>query len=313
MELFKSRDFSSFFSDTFDFIKFNGKHFFKNYLTINGVFLLILMTFMYFFLKFYMSIVTSSLYGGGTSEFETFIDNYGPIAIVVLIFFFFFAIFAGLISYSFTPIYFKLYEENGGANFGSKELIASYKAKFGKLVIYLLVSVFLLSIPTLIATTIAVFIVSITIVGILLIPAVLAIPMLFFHSTLMEYIRGEKGIFDSIGYSFNVLGSKFVHAVGCLGILFLMYYIIQIGINLVQSIVTGAGMYTLSPQAQMDVADSSIIMITLTVIAYLFSYAVQTLCGLVLQINQGLVFYTYKEETEHINTNSVIDQIGSGE
>ncbi|NER16069.1 hypothetical protein [Spongiivirga citrea] len=313
MELFKSRDFSSFFSDTFDFVKFNGKHFFKHYLIINGIFLMVLMTFMYFFSKFYANLLTSSLYGGGQSEFETFIDNYGPIAIVLVILFFFFAIFAGLVSYSFTPIYFRLYEENSGPNFSTKEILASFKSKFGKLIIFVLVSVFLLSIPTIIATGIAVFIVMITIVGILLIPVVLAIPMLFFHSMLMEYIRGEKGIFDSMGYSFSVIGNKFVHAVGCLGILLFMSYIVQLGFGFVQSIFTGAGIYTMTPEAQMDVADSSAIMITVMVVTYAISFVVQTFCGLILQINQSLVFYTYKEETEHINTNSVIDQIGAGE
>ncbi len=313
MELFKSRDFSTFFSDTFDFIKFNGKHFLKHYLIINGIFLMVLMTFMYFFSKFYANLLTSSLYGGGQSEFETFIDNYGPIAIVLVVFFFFFAVFAGIVSYSFTPIYFRLYEENNGPNFTAKEILSSYKSKFGRLIIYVLVSVFLLAIPTFIATGIAAFIVMITIVGILLIPAVLAIPMLFFHSTLMEYIRGEKGIFDAIGYSFSVLGNKFVHAIGSLGILVLMSYIVQLGFGLIQSIFTGAGIYTMTPEAQMDVADSSTIMITIMVITYAISFVIQTFCGLILQINQSLIFYTYKEETEHINTNSVIDQIGTGE
>ncbi|MFP2996015.1 hypothetical protein ABN763_08890 [Spongiivirga sp. MCCC 1A20706] len=313
MELFKSRDFSSFFSDTFDFVKFNGKHFFKNYLIINGIFLLILMTFAYFFSKFYANLMTSTIYGGGQSEVENFIDNYGPTAIVLLFVFIIFAIIAAVVNYSFTPIYFKLYEENGGTSFTSKEVFNKLKANFGKLIIYVLVSIFLLAIPAIIATSIGVFIVAITIVGMLLIPAVIAIPMLFFHSTLMEYIRGERGIFDSIGYSFSVLGNKFMHAIGCLGILVLMYYVVQVGFSLIQTLFTGAGIYTMTPEAQMDIADSSTIMIIILLVSYIISFVIQTFCGLILQINQSLIFYTYKEETEHINTSSVIDQIGSGE
>ena len=33
----------------------------------------------------------------------------------------------------------------------------------------------------------------------------------------------------------------------------------------------------------------------------------------ILVINQGIVFYSLKEDNENINTKSVIDQIGSGE
>jgi len=49
MQLYKSRDFSAFFQDTFAFLKQNGKHYFKHYFIVNGIFLMILMVLGYFF------------------------------------------------------------------------------------------------------------------------------------------------------------------------------------------------------------------------------------------------------------------------
>ena len=43
MQLYKSRGFGEYFQDTFAFLKQNGKHLFKHFFIINGIFLLILM------------------------------------------------------------------------------------------------------------------------------------------------------------------------------------------------------------------------------------------------------------------------------
>jgi len=74
MQLYKSRGFSAFFQDTFSFIKQNGKHYFKHFFIVNGIFLLILMAIGYFITKFYSDFLFSGVLQGGNSN--TVFDEY---------------------------------------------------------------------------------------------------------------------------------------------------------------------------------------------------------------------------------------------
>lgn len=312
MELLKKREFSDFFSDTFEFIKLNGKHFFKNYLIVNGIFLMIMMVFFYFFSKFYSNFITASLSGGQESEMETFLNESGPLAIGLILLFIFVALLAGIINYSFTPLYLDLYEKKEGKGFTTNDLFQSLKKNAGKIFIYVLTAL-LLIIPVWIIAMIGMLAVSITIVGIPLILVVIAAVMLFYQQALMEYIRGDRGVFDSFGYSLNLLPKKFWHTAGCVAIFLLMSYIMQFVISMVQMIFTGVSAYSLTPQEQTDMAETSIFMFAMLMITYIISFILSSFLGLIIQINQGIIFYSLKEETENINTKSVIDQIGAGE
>ena len=119
MQLYKTRDFSEFFQDTFTFLKSNGKHFFKNYLIINGFFLIIMMVMMYFFTKFYTSMIFGGLLGNGPTMVDEYMnENFGLFIILILVFILV-ALIAAIISFSFVPLYLKLYSEHGSQNFGT--------------------------------------------------------------------------------------------------------------------------------------------------------------------------------------------------
>lgn len=51
----------------------------------------------------------------------------------------------------------------------------------------------------------------------------------------------------------------------------------------------------------------------LMIIIFVLSYLVGLVINLIVQVNQGIVFYSLKEDIENINTKSDIDLIGSGE
>ena len=74
MQLYKSRGFSEFFQDTFSFLKQNGKHYFKHFFIINGIFLLILMVIGYFISKFYSEFLFNGILQSENSN--TVLDNY---------------------------------------------------------------------------------------------------------------------------------------------------------------------------------------------------------------------------------------------
>jgi hypothetical protein len=312
MQLYKSRDFGEFFQDTFAFIKANGKHFFTNYLIINGIFLIIMMVMMYFFTKFYTSVVFGGLVGGNTTVIDDYMNENLGLFIVLVILFVVIALIAGVISFSFVPLYLKLYAERDGQNFGTSELVTAYKSNLGNIFIFLVCG-FLLGIPLIFVMGIGMFILAITIVGILLIPVLIGAISLFYNMTLMEYIEKKRGIWESFSYAWTLMTSKFWPAVGSVGLFFLMSYIVQGVFSMIPYIFGMASLFTTIESGNPDPAAISSTMTIILLAIFFVSFFAGALIGLIVQLNQGIVFYSLKEDNENINTKSVIDQIGSGE
>ncbi|MEZ4796246.1 MAG: hypothetical protein R2785_03655 [Flavobacteriaceae bacterium] len=314
MQLYKSRGFSEFFQDTFTFLRQNGKHYFKHFFIINGIFLLILMVIGYFISKFYSEFLFSGILQSENSN--TALDNYMNenfgVFILLVIVFAVFGLIAGLISYSYTSIYLKLYSENDGKNFETQQIIKVYKQNIGNLFVFLVCSI-ILGIPLIIVLGIGAFVLMITIVGILLIPVLVGALTLFYNMTLMEYLQQKKGIWDSFGYAWKLMTTKFWAAVGSVGIFYLMAYVIQNIITIIPYMFFMGSMFTTLPEGNADPAEIGASFMVLMLVVFFITFIVGTILNNITQLNQGIVFYSLKEDNENINTKSVIDQIGSSE
>lgn len=316
MQLYKSRGFGEYFGDTFSFLKLNGKHFFKHYFIISGVFLLILMVFGYFFVQFYSDLLSASLGGSFNNDnataFEDYMNENGVLVGLFIFLFFTVGLIAAIISYAYVPIYLKLYERASNTNFSTSELVSEYKTQFGKLIIFLLAGL-LLGILLIIPIAISAFILTITIIGIFLLPLLVGLILLLYTGTLIEYLKGKKGFFDCFGYSWTLVTSKFWAAVGCVGIFYIMGYIVQQIVTFIPYIFGMATMFTTiedsKPEPENIINGMTIIMI----VVFALSFLVGVFVNNIIQLNQGIVFYSLKEEKENINTKSDIDLIGSGE
>lgn len=311
MQLYKSRGFSEFFQDTFAFLKSNGKHFFKQYLIINGIFLIVLMMMMYFFTKFYTDAIFGSIQGNPTM-IEDYMNNNMGMFFLLLFGFLVVALVAGVISFSFVPLYLKLYTERAGQSFGTTEMVNAYKSNIGRIFIFLICG-FLLAIPLFIMMGIGMFILIITIVGMLMIPVLIGAFSLFYNMALMEYMEQKRGMWDSFGYAWTLLTSKFWAAVGSVGLFFLMSYILQGVLSLIPYIFGMASLFTTIESGNSNPKDVGATMTIIMLAIFFLSFFVGAILSVVVQLNQGIVFYSLKEENENINTKSVIDQIGSGE
>ena len=315
MQLYKSRGFGEFFQDTFSFLKQNGKHLFKHFFIVNGIFLLILMILGYFFTKFYSDIVFGGLLNGssGASVIDEYMNENAGVFILLFLLFIIVALIAGIISYAYIPIYLKLYNDKGDRNFGTQDIIKCYKSNLGQLIIFLVCSI-IIGIPIGITAGALSFILAITIIGILLLPLVLGGFLLFFQMSLMEYIEHKKGIWDCFGYAWKLITSKFWAAVGSVGLFYLMSYILQQIIAMIPYIFTMIGIFTsiedgTTPDPQ-EVGGT--LMVTMLAIFFL-TFIVSSILSVVVQLNQGIVFYSLKEDAENINTKNDIDLIGTSE
>lgn len=314
MQLYKSRGFSEFFQDTFTFLKQNGKHYFKHFFIVNGIFILILMVFGYFFTKFYTELIFGSMGAPyDSSMMESYINDNGPLFFVMLFLFIIVALASGIISYSYTPIYLKLYSDKGGRTFSTKDIVDVYKDKIGPIFLFLIMSIligFLLLIPL----GIVMFILVITLIGILLVPFAIAAVSLFYSCTLMEYLEGKRELMDSYGYAWKLISSKFLPSIGSVGLFYLMSYVVQ---NVITMIPYMFGMVsfmtTIEEGGQPDAGEVGSFMTFMMLLVFLLSFLLGTILNSIVQLNQGVVFYSLKEDNENINTQSEIDLIGSGE
>ncbi|MHA7843689.1 MAG: hypothetical protein ACX93I_10240 [Winogradskyella sp.] len=312
MQLYKSRGFGEFFQDTFSFLKQNGKHLYKNFLIINGIFILILSVLGYFFGKFYTEIVFGGI-ANNQNAIENYINENAEMFILFFILFVTIGLISAVISYSFVPIYLKLYAKNDGKNFNASDIINEYKANIGSIIIYLICSI-LVAVPVLILAGVVSFVLAITIIGFLLLPLVIGAVSLFYQGTLMEYIERKKSIWASFGYSWTLMSSKFWAAIGCVGLFFLMSYIVQNIIVMIPYFIFIVDMITNidsgTVATSQEISKSATVMV---VLIFFLSYVLGLFLNIIVQVNQGVVFYSLKEDMENINTKSDIDLIGSGE
>ena len=309
MQLYKSRDFSSFFTDTFNFIKENGKHFFKHFIVINGFFILVLGAISYVFTSLFMKDIFS---GFGTenpaSGIDDLINGNSELFVSLLIGLILVSLVFGIISYAFTPIYFKLYEKQENTSFNTSEILSMYKANIGKLIMFVILGI-LIGIPLTMAFGVAAVIVSITIIGILLLPLFVGFFAGLYNMTLLEYLDQKRSFFDSFGYAWSLITSKFWHAVGCMGIFYLMSYVVQMALSLIQSGFNLTSQLTI-PNKDVVVEDSNLVLIVVTLILFMITFFAGIILNTILQINQSIVYYGLKEDKEQVNTKSGIDLIG---
>lgn len=282
MQLLQRRTFSEFFSDTFKFLTENGKHFFLNYFIINGVFLII-------------SLVKSYFTGTG-SVFPFFVEGLYILFIIMF----------SIVNWSFVTIYLILYNEKG-LDFNYQDIIQSFKQHIGKILIFILVCI-LISIPVGIVIGLVGFVLAITFIGIVLLPMLYAIAVLWISMAFYEYLYTGRPVFDCLGYSFKLMSKKFWSANGSVAlflVVFMMLYIFIMGI---------AGMFNMfidinSPAKTLEATQN--FQKTLMSPLYLILLTVISVLGVAIQVNQGIVYFSQKELLENIQANKSIDEIGS--
>ncbi len=284
MQLLQERDFSAFFTDTFQFIKENFVHLLTNYLIVNGLFLVI-----YFTLN-YMTDVESMM-------------NFGPLYFLSLLV----SLIMVFVSISFVVIYMILYNQNDGTNFNYRDIFNYFGQNIGKILLFFLISL-VLAIPLIIAFYIVMILFTITIVGILALPLVYAAFYLWFAMTFYEYMNTNKGYFDAMGYGFSLFMKKFWATTGSTALVFLIIFVI-VGLALgAVGLFSELGKINMqNPESLnffIDFIKSPGAMLVMILYTILFQFA---------QVNPGIIYFSQKEAFEGIKAKTNIDDIGKNE
>jgi len=309
--LYKKRDFSDYVSDTFQFFRETGKHYFRNYFTICGVLLMVLVVLSYFLFQLYFDFFLNFDPSNNNAHFlQNLIQNNAAVIFLGAIFMFLFIILLSMLNYSIPVIYMDLYDKNKGNNFETKDILNVFKSKFGRIIVFFLGLIFLIT-PLLMFLFVLLILLCFILIGIpmllFFIPAAVSWITLSFY----EYFNHDKGFFESLGNGFKHLKNQFFPNVGALMI---MYIIIQISMSVFTIIPYMFGMASMLTSTQnggpinSDSLSTVKIMLTIVmVISMLMSYVLNNL----LLVNQGLVYYSRREYNENISSQDSIDLIGS--
>lgn len=308
--LFKKRNFSDMLGDTFSFFKLEGKHFFKNYFIVNGIFLLLLIALSYFLFQVYFEALTSEIYSGNTnySFADELLNENLPLIVGSAIFFGILMLFITLLNFAYPVIYLKLYEKNNGNNFQISAIANELKSKIWKMFLFFLLSLVVI-LPVIIALFSILILLSFVLIGIPLL--VISFPLLFslMSLSLFEYINNDKGFFSAIRQAFVYIFKEFWIIVGST---IIMYIIIQTVMTIISMIPYFIGMisiFSTIENAGNEEAFSAmgILMIVVFIISVTANYILHNL----LMINQGMIYYSIREKIEHKSSFTDIDSIGN--
>lgn len=310
--LFQKRDFSALLSDSFTFLKLEGKNYFKHFLKLCGIPLFLALIFIYLLADVGVtSAVSANAYAGANPEriFSELFEEHLGIGLLALGGLFLVALIMGIICYSYPILYLKNLAAATSEPADQTVIGKQIKEKLGQIIVFFLGTTFIIFPLIIISFYLSVLLVFL-IVGIpiliLMIPTVYSVLTLAFY----EYLTRNVGFFTAYGnaikyvrYNYwSILGNTFIFYIITSMITFIPSFIIQM-------FVIGGGMF-FDPQ----VSDNQLMTSAITwgiVLLYFVYILLGTLAQNIMFINQGIIFYSEREKEENFFTKRKIDSIGS--
>lgn len=319
MQFYKKRDFGAFISDSFTFFKLYGKNYFKNYILLNGLLLILMVAiFIFGYRELIMQIFGSNM-SGESYYFESYFeDNIGMFVVVGLITFLLFLLMM-IVNYLFPVFYLKRLAE-GETKIRTDDILGDFKRNAGKIGKLCLGMIFIVTPLSLILMGIS-YVMILIVVGIFLI--VLVYPALFNVITFLmyDYFNSKRGFFESLSYSIR---SQFSYTNGRERSPFWKYWgstvVISIILYVITTIFTAIPMIffmlkitTTAPDASFEqnpfAGSLGIMMFVMYGISLLVSFFLSNM----LYVNSGLMYYDSRRDFHQKVELEEIETIGINE
>ncbi|MGB0883620.1 MAG: hypothetical protein ACPG4W_05820 [Flavobacteriales bacterium] len=295
MQLLKTRHFSAYFSDTFSFFRANFHHLIATFSRVLWPFLLI-----QGFAMFYQNEMSLE----SLNSFDQF-DAFSNLGLATILYYVS-SILLSVFSYSFMPLYMQLHLRKGAGNFDHLDIWEGLKAQSTRIT-YLILALILVAIPAYITLGIVVLISLITIFGFFIIIGFTYsyFQLLWFH----HLNHNEHNPFDSLGETFKHYKDNFWAIVGSTTILLFVFIAVFTSLFLAGTIfVTNIDFSDLDPNFINPEELIEKFTTTHYVIFQIALYALMFYVSLILQIQQGLVYYSSQENQHNTSLNESIDQ-----
>jgi hypothetical protein len=244
----------------------------------------------------------------GNSLENLYLNNSAAI-IAGVIFGLLFLLFISILQFTFPVFYLDLLDKKSGTNFSSKDVINYLKKNAFKLIKFIIGSIFIIA-PVMILIFGLNMLLCLIVIGFPLFLITVPAVMSWIHLSFYHYLIGEKRFFGALSEAFNDLKSQFWQIV--LSTL-VMYTILQIVLSVFSFIPYIYGMATFITSLEENSTEDkelsfvSILMTSIIVVTYFVNYILNNL----ILVNQGLVYYSVREENESISSKNSIDLIGT--
>ncbi|WP_232815819.1 DUF4013 domain-containing protein [Chryseobacterium capnotolerans] len=199
IQFYKKRDFGTFISDSFNFFKLYGKNYFKNYILINGLLLILMVTVFIFGYKELFSQIFGSNLNGDSYYFERyFSENAGMLIGVGILTFLLFMILA-VINYLY-PVFYLKRIAGGANNIKTDEILGDFKKNAGRIAKLCLGITFIVAPLSLFVIGFS-YLLIFVLIGIFLV--MIVYPTLFNVITFLmyDYFNSGRGFMESLSYS----------------------------------------------------------------------------------------------------------------
>lgn len=319
MQFYKKRDFGAFISDSFTFFKLYGKNYFKNYILLNGLLLILMVAiFIFGYRELIMQIFGSNMSGESYYLESYFEDNIGMFVVIGLITFLLFLLMM-IVNYLFPVFYLKRLAE-GETKIRTDDILGDFKRNAGKIGKLCLGMIFIVTPLSLILMGIS-YVMILIVVGIFLI--VLVYPALFNVITFLmyDYFNSKRGFFESLSYSIR---SQFSYTNGREKSPFWKYWgstvVISIILYVITTIFTAIPMIffmlkitTTAPDANFEQNPFAGSLGVMMFVMYGISLLVSFFLSNMLYVNSGLMYYDSRRDFHQKIELEEIETIGINE
>ena len=320
IQFYQKRDFGAFISDTFGFFKEHGKNYFKNYLLINGILLILMVIIFVFGYRELFSQMMGSNTSGQNYYFEAYFQENQAMLILVstIVLFLFLAV--TMVSYSYPILYLKRLTETGDKNIKADEILSDLKNNMGRFFILFLGLFFIVTPLAMIVFGLSIVLMFIIIGFFLLIiigPAMVNVV----NFLMFDYFNTKKGFFESLSYAvraqFSYKNSREKSPFWKYwGSTIVMYFIIQTIssiFTMIPMMFIFGGMMTVPTTGEMQQnpfeGPMAIFIFILYGVSLLFSFLMMN----VIFVNSGLQYYDSRTDLHRDLDLSEIDTIGTHE
>jgi hypothetical protein len=311
-ELFKKRDFNALFSDTIDFFKRFGKNYYKNYFIINGIFLMILVVLIYFISKIFLENAFSTVQDSNNDFIANYVHTnplmfFGFFAIFILV-----SIFLSLLNITYPIVYLSLIDKNQTEEISSSQVIVEIRKNIGRFILFFIGTIFII-LPIVIIILTILILLCFVLIGIPLLIIIFPFFSSWFSQSYFIFTIEKHTFIDSLKKGYQLVRPKFWMVVG--NALFIQFIIqmIQSTVTIVFYIIAFFGFLFFRQDIQNETFKNS--NFSLAAVCVTLVFVILVIFGYVLNnitiINQGILYYSLREETENKSIKNEIDSIGN--
>lgn len=319
MQFYKKRDFGTFITDSFTFFKLYGKNYFKNFLLLNGLLLILMLVVIVFGYKEFLGAIFGSNMAGQSYYFEQFLSDNMGMLIVCGILLFVLSSALMIVNFLFPVFYMKRIVE-GKTNIKADDILSDFKSN-GKKVAAAYFGLTFLVLPIAFVifgiSYILIFIIIGLVIMLFVVPNLFNI-ILFFC---FDYFNGKRGFFESLSYAIRSQfsykngreNSPYWKYWGATIIMMVLFYIVSLFFSSIPMILFIMKLSTTAPDAQFEQNPFAGSFGTLFFVMYGISSVISTLLMNVLYINSGLMYYDSRTDLHQKMELAEIDTIGINE